>query len=621
MRGVPKPAEPGGTEAGALTTSALLVSSGDPAYRARGVEGLNRSGIRLTRTAQDCSSRSPEGQRGRGKVEEEAPAELLGEIEERFRERNAEYVAVKERHDALDADQRKRSGELTELESSQDVKYMDDLMQRQQPARVRGDAQGDRRRQGPRSPRTKRRSSRTWKRSSSVKGELETHASHIQEERKIVESESAEVQSEADAATKQIGELEHGAGPGRVAIFPRRSSLRSAGSRAAARASSSPRPIDGTCQSCFVRVRPQVFQEIKARLEAPRLLELQAAAVLRADPAPRAPVRRRRLPRRRTRPRAPPEGTRSKRSNGGAGLGRRSTAAPAATPARRPGASRCSTRAGPPSTSHSGFLGRATNNVAEYRSLIEALKLAVGREARVGPRSRPTPSWSSSRSRASTGSGTPISSRSLPRRSSRIAGIALFRIRHVRRADNKEADRLVNVGARRGRGGVGLRVDRPAPRTPWPGRVRERIGEACVRAGRAADSVRLVAVSKTFSGGAGPRADRLRPRSLRREQASRRRWPRSPRSGPGARWHLIGHLQRNKARQVVGEFELIHGLDGIPLAEELDRRAAAAKGLVQPVLIQLNLAAEQTKFGLAEAELEEAAGRRGRDCPPSSCEA
>jgi pyridoxal phosphate enzyme (YggS family) len=76
--------------------------------------------------------------------------------------------------------------------------------------------------------------------------------------------------------------------------------------------------------------------------------------------------------------------------------------------------------------------------------------------------------------------------------------------------------------------------------------------------------------------------------------------------GPGASWHMVGHLQRNKARHAVGVFELIHGVDGLGLAREIAQRAAA-RGIVQPVLLQLNLAGEATKSGLPESDLESVA--------------
>jgi hypothetical protein len=62
------------------------------------------------------------------------------------------------------------------------------------------------------------------------------------------------------------------------------------------------------------------------------------------------------------------------------------------------------------------------------------------------------------------------------------------------------------------------------------------------------------------------------------------------------RWHLIGHLQRNKAKFVPGRFALVHSLDALDLADELERRAAAA-GTSVPVLVQVNMAGESQKSG------------------------
>lgn len=69
-------------------------------------------------------------------------------------------------------------------------------------------------------------------------------------------------------------------------------------------------------------------------------------------------------------------------------------------------------------------------------------------------------------------------------------------------------------------------------------------------------------------------------------------------------WHLIGHLQKNKARDAVQLFEVIHTVDSIELAEELDRQAEKI-GKIQRVLIQVKLSAEETKHGVSEAELPE----------------
>ncbi|HYS22083.1 MAG TPA: YggS family pyridoxal phosphate-dependent enzyme [Gemmatimonadales bacterium] len=69
----------------------------------------------------------------------------------------------------------------------------------------------------------------------------------------------------------------------------------------------------------------------------------------------------------------------------------------------------------------------------------------------------------------------------------------------------------------------------------------------------------------------------------------------------GAAWHLVGHLQRNKAKQASGRFALVHSIDSWELAVELDRRAAA-RGTRQRILVQVNVAAEAQKSGCAPAD-------------------
>ena len=73
--------------------------------------------------------------------------------------------------------------------------------------------------------------------------------------------------------------------------------------------------------------------------------------------------------------------------------------------------------------------------------------------------------------------------------------------------------------------------------------------------------------------------------------------------GRRAKWHLVGHLQRNKAKHVAGRFALIHSVDSAELAEELDKRAGgAAHGAKQRVLLQVNVAGETQKSGCAPAD-------------------
>lgn len=68
------------------------------------------------------------------------------------------------------------------------------------------------------------------------------------------------------------------------------------------------------------------------------------------------------------------------------------------------------------------------------------------------------------------------------------------------------------------------------------------------------------------------------------------------------RWHLIGHLQTNKAKDAVHAFEMIHGVDSLRLAEELDRRAEIASRTVR-ILVEVNVAGESTKFGYRPQQL------------------
>lgn len=79
-------------------------------------------------------------------------------------------------------------------------------------------------------------------------------------------------------------------------------------------------------------------------------------------------------------------------------------------------------------------------------------------------------------------------------------------------------------------------------------------------------------------------------------------------AGRRATWHLIGHLQRNKAKHVAGRFALVHSLDSVALAEELDKRAET-QGVRQRVLLQVNMAGEAQKSGCTPAEAHAVARR------------
>jgi pyridoxal phosphate enzyme (YggS family) len=127
--------------------------------------------------------------------------------------------------------------------------------------------------------------------------------------------------------------------------------------------------------------------------------------------------------------------------------------------------------------------------------------------------------------------------------------------------------------------------------------VRARIAAAAARAGRSAGAVRIVAVSKGRSleraqeAAAAGLLD-LGENRVQEALAKQAAWPDAP-----VRWHLIGHLQRNKAKLAAGRFALIHSLDSLRLADALEAAAAAA-GLVQEVLVEVNVSREPQKSGV-----------------------
>ncbi|MGC3993112.1 MAG: YggS family pyridoxal phosphate-dependent enzyme [Propionicimonas sp.] len=128
--------------------------------------------------------------------------------------------------------------------------------------------------------------------------------------------------------------------------------------------------------------------------------------------------------------------------------------------------------------------------------------------------------------------------------------------------------------------------------------VRARIDTACVEAGRAPGSVRLLPVSKTRPASdvlAAHAAGYSRFGENKVQEASAKA---SDLEGtPGLEWVMIGHLQTNKARVVAGFASEFQALDSLPLAAELDRRLQTA-GRRLDVLIQVNSSAEDSKFGL-----------------------
>lgn len=136
-------------------------------------------------------------------------------------------------------------------------------------------------------------------------------------------------------------------------------------------------------------------------------------------------------------------------------------------------------------------------------------------------------------------------------------------------------------------------------------KVNARIETAARSVGRTAEEITLIAVSKTHptavmlnaikAGVLDLGENRVQEAETKIEEIGRNR----------ARWHLIGHLQANKARRAVQLFDVIHSLDSASLASRLDRLCLEENRDELPVLIQIDLAGETTKSGISEAELSE----------------
>ena len=125
--------------------------------------------------------------------------------------------------------------------------------------------------------------------------------------------------------------------------------------------------------------------------------------------------------------------------------------------------------------------------------------------------------------------------------------------------------------------------------------VEEHVQEACKRAGRSRGEVTLIAVSKTKPVemlqeiyGEGVRdfgENKVQELCDKMEQLP-----------SDIRWHMIGHLQRNKVKYIVGKVSLIHSVDTYRLAEEINIQAKK-HGIIVPILVEVNIAGEETKFG------------------------
>ncbi len=137
--------------------------------------------------------------------------------------------------------------------------------------------------------------------------------------------------------------------------------------------------------------------------------------------------------------------------------------------------------------------------------------------------------------------------------------------------------------------------------------VRRRIAAAVTKSGRAPESVKLVAVSKTHPEAVVRQAIELGLTDFGENRVQEAETKIVAVGRSAARWHLIGHLQANKVRRAVKLFDVIHSLDSVELAQRLERACVENDREELQVLIQVDLAGETTKSGVTVTELPELA--------------
>ena len=154
--------------------------------------------------------------------------------------------------------------------------------------------------------------------------------------------------------------------------------------------------------------------------------------------------------------------------------------------------------------------------------------------------------------------------------------------------------------------------------------VQERITAAAARAGRDPASITLVAVSKTQPVEALVEAYHLGVRHFgenRVEEATLKLLVFKQRVvDPNVTFHMIGHVQSRKAEEVAAWFDRVHSVDSVKLAQRLDR-FAAAQHKVLPILLEVNVSGEASKYGFDHARLDELYGGSGRHSAVDACAA
>ena len=138
--------------------------------------------------------------------------------------------------------------------------------------------------------------------------------------------------------------------------------------------------------------------------------------------------------------------------------------------------------------------------------------------------------------------------------------------------------------------------------------VRQRIAAACQRSGREPDNVKLVAISKTFPPECIRAAYEAGLRDFGENRVQEAAAKRPTLADLGITWHLVGHLQTNKAKAARELFHCVHSVDSLRLAQKLDQAVPAGGGRLA-VLLEVNLGEEASKAGVGESEIMQLAGQ------------
>ncbi len=130
-------------------------------------------------------------------------------------------------------------------------------------------------------------------------------------------------------------------------------------------------------------------------------------------------------------------------------------------------------------------------------------------------------------------------------------------------------------------------------------RILERIAFACERSGRNTEDITLIAVSKTVDADRAREAVESGLLNLGENRVQELVDKYEKLSDTLVKWHMIGHLQKNKVKYIIDKAELIHSVESIELADEINKRAAK-NNLKANVLVELNIGEEDSKFGISE---------------------